>query len=246
MRDSIYDPIERVTMAKVRKDTHMTHDLLYPNETRPHTLLEEVNTILMRLPFISHVYVFGSLVDADWDRWSDIDMIVVVQALKHTWDVWNAIHQAKPILHHHPLSYGEPNGLHLLGNVFVDESVFHCLDLNILTIYEHDRESALERFGTVRELYHNPSLMAEPPGARSEITQQVTVEEEHIATAIHFTKKHIKQTLRGESVQDDLRKRTEHLRSVMEDFTFDYEVVGGKIGKVAETYLRIANMVLQK
>ncbi len=221
----------------------MIHNLVFPDATRPETLLEEITALLVQLPFILRIYIFGSLTTTSWDQWSDIDLIVVIQAQKHTWDVWNAIHEAKPILYHYPLSHSEPNGLHLLGNVFQDESVFHCLDLNLLTIYEHDRPGAMERFGPLRELHHHPILTAEPPNIPPD-TQLLTVQEERIAIAIHFTKKHIKRVLRGEPVHDDLSKWVEHLRTIIGEFSFDYEVVGGKIGKVAKTYLQIAGLVL--
>jgi hypothetical protein len=206
--------------------------------------MQEVIAILARLPFVQRIAVFGSLAGADWDRWSDMDMLVVTQARGQFLAAWQALHDAKPVFYHHPLCRAEPSGGHMLGNVFVGESVFHCLDLNLLSAHEYRTPGALDRFGTLLEVYRAPDTPVIETDADMDVTQTLTPDEDRIATGIHFTKKAIKQVLRGHPAHGDLKRFAGQLRAIMRDYPVDYRVVGGNIGQVAETYVTIADCLL--
>lgn len=208
--------------------------------------MQEVRAILVQLPFVQRISVFGSLAGADWDRWSDIDMLVVTQARGQFLAVWQALHDAKPVLYHYPLSRAEPSGGHMLGNVFVGESVFHCLDLNLLTVHEYRTPGALDRFGALLEVHLAPDIPVIEAEAGMDATQALTPDEDRIATGIHFTKKAIKRALRGYPAHDDLKRCAGQLKAIMQDYPVDYQVVGGNIGKVAQTYLTIADVLLEE
>lgn len=235
-----------MTRIALLSDIHGNLPAFYPDATRPATLIDEIKAILTQLPFISHIYVFGSLARREADRWSDIDMLVVTQTHQQFWDAWQHLHSAKPILHHHPFSEVEPIGGHVLGNVFIGESVFHCLDLNFLTTEEHQTHGVGERFGHLEMVYYNlDDLPLASTQDRRPFQQTLTSDEEKISIGIHFTKKHIKKVLRGQPAHDELQKFADGLSVLMQDYSFDYQVVGGKIGEVAEAYLWIADYILR-
>ena len=223
----------------------MPTDLIYPASDRPPALLTEITEIIARLSFVKHIYVFGSLVGDDWDRWSDIDMIVVTQFQSQFWNVWETLNSAKPIVHHHPLTYGDISGAHMLGNVFVDDAVFHCLDLNFFTMVEWEKPETSDRFGAMRELYHDARVRKINHDNQACVTQELALGEQQISIHIHFTKKAIKQILRGRENFTDLQKYTNQLKIIMQKYTFDYQVTGGNIGSVAKTYLSIADYLLK-
>jgi predicted nucleotidyltransferase/metal-responsive CopG/Arc/MetJ family transcriptional regulator len=223
----------------------MQRNNVYPDATRLTALFEEIKVILAQLSFVSHIYVFGSLARQESDRWSDIDMVVVTRTYQQFWDTWQHLHNVKPVLHHHPFSEVEPIGAHALGNVFVDEAVFHCLDLNFLTTYEHQTPRAMERFGHLEMVYNHPNEVRSSTQDHRHFRQTLTPDEQKIATSLHFTKKNIKRVLRGQPAHDELRKFADSLRILMQVYSFDYQVVGGELGKVAQTYLLIADDVLR-
>lgn len=223
----------------------MQNDLVYPDAARPLALMEEVKAVLTQLLCVSHLYLFGSLAENRWDRWSDVDMLVVTPTKQHIWEIWGVLHQAKPVLHHHPLSAAEPFGVHILGNVFVGESVFHCLDLNFLTLEEYHTPGAMARFNAAKELNRSSASLSATVEEKSLLMQELTADEEQLSVAIHFTKKNIKKILRGYPTYDELQKFATHLRTLLENYSVDYEVVGGKIVKVAEAYLTIAAHLLE-
>ncbi len=224
----------------------MLAEIVYPDAQKPMILLREVSSIFTQIPYVSHIYIFGSLVGVHWDRWSDIDMLVVTQKQKQFYEVWEHLHRAKPVLHHHPLSAGLPSGRHILGNVFIDESVFHCLDLNFLTACEHQQPGVLDRFGSLREIYRTTdSMTVQDEDVLSQL-QELTDDERRISIGMHFTKKAAKKILRGEPAYDDLKHNSDDLRMIMRNYPADYQVIGGEIGKVAQTYLTIADYLLEK
>lgn len=218
---------------------------LYPDADRPRSLMQEIRLIVSGLSFVSHIYLFGSLVRGEDDRWSDIDMLVVTQTYTQFVDVWRCLNDAKTILHHHPFTIADPAGGHALGNVFVGEAVFHCLDLNFLTLEEYRDPSMVERFGRLDEVYINADVSSTAgqvvPG---DFQQALTKDEERISFSMHFTKKHLKKVLRGQAAHHDLERSAERLRLVMQDYSADYEVVGGRIGQIAQAYLMMADEVL--
>ena len=223
----------------------MKSHLISPNPKRLQTLLTEIVDIVSNLSFVKHIYVFGSLVGDGWDRWSDIDMIIVTQCQSQFWDVWTTLNAEKPILHHHPLSRAEPSGVHILGNVFVDEAIFHCLDLNFFTMVEWEKPETSDRFGAMRELYHDVTVRKTSHDNKTCVTQELTLDEQQISIHIHFTKKAIKRILRRQENFTDLQKHTNQLKVIMQNYAFDYQVTGGNIGSVAKTYLSIADYLLK-
>ncbi len=220
--------------------------LLAPDAERLHEFLIELTSIFSSIAYVSRVYTFGSMARGDWDRWSDIDLLVVTLAEGQFRTVWEALHAARPVVHHHPFSAAEPSGAHALGNVFEGESVFHCLDLNLMTQDDADAPGALARFGPLQELYRATS--ADPADAIDHMPflQELTPEEEAISVNMHFTKKNVKRLLRGQDVRAEVQKHAALLRTRMSRHLRDYRVAGGNIGYVAHTYLAIADELLSE
>ena len=214
------------------------------NPARPHELMLELKAIFSSVIGVSRLYAFGSMARGDWDRWSDIDLLIVTAFEGQFLGVWEAFHAAKPVIHHHPFSRAEPSGAHALGNVFEGESVFHCLDLNFLTEAEANMSSALERFGPMKELYRFETPAASDALDETPFIQELSPAEEAISFNIHFTKKNVKRLLRGHDVRAEVNKYADLLRRQMAVYPPDYRVVGGNIGYVAHTYLAIVDELL--
>jgi len=217
---------------------------IYPLENRPKTLQQDIVQLLAELDYVQAIYSFGSLLGDGWDRWSDIDLIVITSCHAGFYSLKRTLHQAKPIRHHHPLLPAEPNGHHLLGVIFEDESVFHCVDLNLFTPDEVADRQALERFGAIQLVYKASELPVVVEACDEFSSQRLTAEEEQISVGIHFTKKHIKRVMRGQPAIDELRKWSDYLRETMRDYSENYQVVGGNIGWIAYRYLGIADDIL--
>lgn len=220
-------------------------DLLNPKADRPLQLMEEIRAIFVTLPFVQRIRVFGSLARGDWDCWSDIDLLVVTQTRSQFRDAFEALLKQKPIIHRSPfVPKVEPAGGYVLGNVFAGESVFHCLDLNFLTMTEYQSPESLVRFGELTELYCSAIETVVSESGRIYPIEEETADEVRINYGLHFTKKAVKKILRGQSAQDDLRKFSTILRDTMQDYPDDYCAPTGAIGKVAHTYIKIADELL--
>lgn len=191
--------------------------------------------------------VFGSLARNEWDRWSDVDLIVVTSTQAQFEEVFTRFLQWKPILHHSPLTLrAEADGAYILGNVFVDESVFHCLDLNFLSVTQVQLPAALQRFKQLQTLY---SAKDTPVDDERELIQSLSPPaedpvEKRINEAFHFTKKTLKKVLRHKATIEELQPFANHLMSVMQDYPADIVVPGGRIGHLAHTYLEMTQALL--
>lgn len=223
----------------------MPMDSLTPDPQRLLNLRDAIHTILVALPYVARLYHFGSLMRGDWDCWSDIDVLVVTQTRRQFRMAYNALCEQKQIIHRSPfVPQVEPAGGYVLGNVFAGESVFHCLDLNFLTLAEHDSPVAFTRFGELTQVYHSDVPIIEDTGDLLPAEAE-TLDEAHINYGIHFTKKAVKRMLRSQSAQDDLQKFAAVLRTTMRDYPADYATPTGAIGQVAWAYLTIAGKLLK-
>ncbi|GEM_PF-3271137 len=217
---------------------------IYPSNNRPKILQNEIILKLSQLDFVHKIYSFGSLQSNQWDRWSDIDLIAITESQSDFYELRTDLNHWKLIRHHHPLLPANPNGHHLLGIIFQDESVFHCVDLNLFTYQEIKKTETLERFGNIQLEYKTSQLVPTKPKQTMFTTQVLTVDEKRISTAIHFTKKNIKHVMRQRDAYDDLLKWSKNLHSIMINYSENYHVTGGNIGWVAHRYLEIADYLL--
>lgn len=120
-------------------------DLVYPDENGPTRLLKELSEFFTQFSCVNRIFCLGSMARGDWDRWSDIDMLVVTQAgFEQQWQIFDKLRQFKPILHHHAFVSMEPAGGFIPGIAFENESVFHMLDLNFISLTEYQSPQALE------------------------------------------------------------------------------------------------------
>jgi hypothetical protein len=221
-------------------------NLLEPDPDGPQRLADEITAFFSQLDFVQRVMAFGSLAGQRWDRWSDLDLIVVTASHTQYRMVFHRLCAHKPVVHHGVFtSCVEPAGGYVLGIVFEGESVFHCLDLNFLTLAEYRALGTLDRFGATRDLYVNEAGWAdeadEPPQHRVALQHP---DEARIYDAIHWTKKSAKKMLRGQDTRHELRACAERLRAVMNDYPDSPLFPGGDICRLAHTYLLIADQLL--
>lgn len=222
-------------------------NILQPSPDALKRLLDDVTHALTQAEYVRKIMCFGSFARGTWDRWSDIDLLVVTETRPQFLDVLRRIEAFKPILHrNHFVSHVESGGGHVLGMTLQGESVFHCIDLNLLTSQEYRTDGVLERFGIIKTLYTSEQPMS--AGSVDETSVESEVEdpdEARIKVAVHFTKKALKKVLRGEANLDDLRQRTTTLKQVMAEYPADLVINGRQVGRLAHAYLNIAARVLQ-
>jgi hypothetical protein len=205
--------------------------------------MHEIKELFMMLPFVARVCVFGSLARDEWDRWSDIDMIVVTANQSDFRKVHQHLSQHKSIFHHS--GFMMPIGWCVLGNVFEGESIFHCLDLNFMTLSEYQTEGTLTRFGHISELYSATIDSVKDdisPTADAENAQNA--ENTRIYEAVHFTKKAAKKLLRKTGTVEELQRCLAQLKFTMRDYPENFTVPSGAIGRLAQNYIDIAERLL--
>jgi predicted nucleotidyltransferase len=139
-------------------------NLVYPDQNALARLLKELTEFFAQFPSVNRIFILGSMARGNWDRWSDIDLLIVTQAgFEQQWQIFDSLRQFKPILHHHPFISVEPSGGFVPGIVFEKESVFHILDLNFMTFTEFQSPQALDRFGPIRNLFAAEGNVLERP-----------------------------------------------------------------------------------
>lgn len=224
-------------------------DLLYPAAEALITLRQDVTAILAALPVVTNVLCFGSMARGAWDRWSDIDLIAVIATQGHFLDVLTALEAAKPILHrNHFVATAAPAGGHVLGIIFQGASVFHCVDLNLLTANDYADETAIARFGPMIPLYaaHHPERAPSSTTDTAPASEVEDVVEAQLKVGLHFTKKAAKRVLRGQPAHADLERYAAQLRQSMRTHPPDLVINGRQIGALVQTYLTIAERLLSQ
>ncbi len=126
--------------------------LLLPDADRPVQLAEELCRFFAALPTVADVLLFGSVAREAADRWSDMDLLVVTTAVPNPPALLHALNRYLPVLHHAPArpSQDHPGG-HMIGTVFQQESVFHALDLNFVSLNDCYSWDAYRWFGPLRD-----------------------------------------------------------------------------------------------
>lgn len=198
-----------------------TTDLIYPDQNALTRLLKELTEFFTQFPTVKQIYTFGSMARGDWDRWSDIDLLIVTRSgSEQQRQLFNKLARHKPILHHHPFVLMEPSGGFVPGIVFENESVFHILDLNFMSLAECQSSQALARFGKLRELFvaGEGYLELESENSAWPKPQIDNPDEQRIGAGIHWTKKAIKKILRGSDSIDELTTTSTRLKEIMLDF----------------------------
>lgn len=181
----------------------------------------------------------------DWDRWSDVDLLIVTQAGSgQQWQLFNLLRQHKPILHHHPFILMEPSGGFMPGIAFEDESVFHFLDLNFMALDEFQSPQSLERFGSLRDLYNFNGNRPKKDEHSSYTHVAENPDEKRIGMGLHWVRKAIKKTLRGVDNWEELTATSTRLKEIIEDYPEDVLTPGGNICRLTRHYIEIAHYLL--
>jgi predicted nucleotidyltransferase len=221
-------------------------DLIYPDQNALPRLLKELTEFFAQFPGVSRIFTFGSMARGDWDRWSDIDLLIVTRSGSgQQRQLFDKLARHKPILHHHPFVSMEPSGGFVPGIVFKYESVFHILDLNFMSLAEYQSPQALARFGKLRELFTAGEDYLEFEGENSAWPkpQIDDPDEQRIGAGIHWTKKAIKKILRSSGSIDELTTTSTRLKEIMLDFPEDKLMPGGNICHLAREYIKIADFL---
>jgi len=220
---------------------------LYPDPQRLWRLMHKVQTLFEQCPVIARLFVFGSLARRDADRWSDLDMLVVTQRSCQFRAAFDHLRRHTTILHHNPFTLNtETAGGHVLGIIWAGESVFHCLDLNFLTMDDLKSAESLRRFGEISVLIQSDGISDSPPYETVNADAENADNTRIYGGGIHFTKKAIKKLIRQRGTPEEVRQRLEILKTIMHDYPADFMVPSGAIGQLAHTYIAIAEHLLQE
>jgi hypothetical protein len=220
---------------------------LLPDPSANIRLLHNVRNHLSAMSCVQHVIVFGSFAQDRADRWSDIDILVVTANRTQFRVVFSGLAEYKPIVWRGSfVPQVQPSGGNILGIVFEGESVFHNVDLNFMTLAENHMPDALTRFGVLKELYAAAAPISEVDDRDIPTPEPAHPDNWRIFEGFHFTRKAIKQLLRGADAYDELRQRSDQLRHILNDYAPDFETPYGKIGWLAHHYLAMADTLLQK
>ena len=222
----------------------------YPAPGRPMELAAELGGFFSGFESVAKVCVFGSLARGDHDRWSDIDVLLVVgHAPAQCYSLFRSLQESYPLVHHGYLSLKpEPDGKNVLGCVLEGESVFHVLDLNFVTREDWGVPGALERFGQILELRaahgNRGNLTMDADGGNP--TSEWTPTEQRIWRAMHWVHKGIKKHFRTLMTLDELAERTDDLANVLSQCGGETRTRNGDIGRVAQEFLDLARAVLEE
>jgi predicted nucleotidyltransferase len=218
----------------------MTKSLLFPDKSALLNLKTTLCAALAKMPQVYRIMLFGSFAREDYDAWSDLDMLVVTAYQRDFWQVFLQLTHLKSVIHCSPFNPNvQPCGAFILGNVFADESVFHCVDLNFLSLAQLRQSDSLARFGLLQVVFNRDE--AEIPLVEDRPTDPPPEhpDEKRIANAQHFTKKALKKYLRQRGTLDDVYHFANYLEAIMQDYPPDMMVSGGNIGYVAHQYLEM-------
>ena len=105
----------------------MSWSLLEPEMDRPETLAFERGSFFGGFRCVEGCFVFGSLARGEWDRWSDIDILLTLgQCEDCYWRLFAALCQWHHVIYHGRVETAvQPAGGCVLGIVLEGESVFH-------------------------------------------------------------------------------------------------------------------------
>jgi hypothetical protein len=223
----------------------LTH-ILFGDPRSPLLLQQDFTAYLARSSTVERVLLFGSLARGEWDRWSDVDLIVVTAARSRFTDTIEVIHAYKQILHHNPFEpHAQLGGGHLLGVIFTDQSPLQNVDVNFFSLTELESPDALARFGKVQEIYNAGRAVI---GAEEELIYSAPERPDDlpIRNGIHFVKKAAKKLMRGQGTKADLQRYTDTLKSVLASYPDGIVVPEGDVYRLAEMYVEIADSLLNE
>ena len=219
--------------------------MLQPDPLGPRRIAEELTALFASLRYVFSVQTFGSLARDDWDRWSDIDLLLVTASRAQFRAAFDHLCEQKSVVYHAPFAPRvEPSGGRVLGITFEGESVFHSLDLNFLTAGEARTIKAWERFTPNKTVYTAAHTVTQMPGEKEpEPDPEENLVERRITTAQHFTKVHAKRILRNKHPDRyELQRWSDDLRTALQ--APGVEDLGEGVRRLGRSYLEIAEAVL--
>jgi predicted nucleotidyltransferase len=221
----------------------------FPEARRAERLSAELCAVLARVACVARVGVFGSRARGEADRWSDIDLLVITRGgVEDYWAVFTRLRAHKRVVHHHVfIAQARPAGGSVLGILFVDESVFHNVDLNFMSAAEAGVAGNLARFGPVRWMHERAGAASPSETTGMAPPDSVLVQhpdDKRIGEALHWTKKAVKKYQRGQGPLEEVAQTSARLADVMHDFPEDVPLPTGNLCQAARIYLHIAGHLI--
>lgn len=224
-------------------------DPLYPDADRPPRLAAELCTFLAAQPAVRRIIMFGSQARGTWDRWSDLDLLLVTAGEEDYRGVLTALCAYKPIIYHAPVrSSADHPGRHVIGIVFEDESVFHTLDLNFMPVAVYGQAGArawFDTFGPAIDYYvaqESEEPIATP--ASSAVDPDPDPQEQALEAANWWLKRTLRRVLRTGQGHDELTRHVQAVQTAMLGLPTSCAMPGGDPCHLAHIYLVFADRLL--
>lgn len=209
-------------------------------------LQEELASIFETHHGVEQIFAFGSIPEDRFDKYSDIDFLIITKDdSTDAGDLYHHLIQYKPVLCRGPFGRdARPCGNYVLGIVFSDESIFHKLDLNCLTVNEFKNSSNLERFGFIQKVLPSKKVILQKKNTSSFNVIELTDKEFEFNEYLFFINKAIKLFFRGKGKVENVRKRSELLQHALDSMVFPKRLEVGDMKQLAYEYLDVSQTVL--
>ena len=220
----------------------------YPDQFGPRRLSELFCRFFAGFSCVRRRLLIGSLARGDWDRWSDVDLLLVVDTIPgDCYGLFAGFLREFPLVHHGFLA-SDPSGKTacVLGNAFQDESPFHVLDLNFVSAQEFDPATVRERFGAMKEAPAATVRGAKEARCRGNPTAPWTEDEQRVWSAMHWVHKNVKKRHRGQASLEAVAKATGDLRTTLAAYPGGVRTPNGSITSVAAAFLPYADDLLSR
>ncbi|MCP5094890.1 MAG: nucleotidyltransferase domain-containing protein [Chloroflexi bacterium] len=217
------------------------------NTKSPIILRDRLVQHLAQFALIQKIYTFGSFARADWDAWSDIDLLLIASRNPTMSELLDNLSSFQILMHRSNFAAQvQPAGGFLLGVLFDGESIFHNLDLNFMTMTQHSTFQNLERFGKLELLYENTekAIPSTFDVERQYDDYSLVQHEQQLEYAIHWTKKAVKRVLRGDTETEELHQTSANLGQLLSTPNEQWSA-RGDVCKVAQTFFNIAKELLE-
>ncbi len=210
-----------------------------PDQYGPQRLSRVFCEFLSSYSCVQQTLLFGSLARGDWDRWSDVDVLTVVDELPHDcYGLFIELAREFPFVHHGSFEGAESGTMCVLGNVLKRESPFHVLDLNFVSASALDSSVIQERFGpTVKRGTESGERVT---GLRVDPTEPQTEDEQCVWAAMHWVHKGVKKYHRGQVPLEEVEAKAADLRKTLVAYPEGISTANGSITMVAYDILEYA------
>ncbi len=219
-----------------------------PDPAGPERVAQTIIAMLIALPFVQKIALFGSLAEGRADCWSNVDLWVACDDVERTqWIAASAIRAAHPVLFYRMFgNASQPTGRYW----FVDESPFHKIDISFHAPSDYQRligQPTLMGYPvTFQEVFSRTAAAAPVDLPAPCHPVEISEYEREIGARIYFLQRAIKLFDRGEWERSIVEERYNALLSTLGNTDRSAVMGGGAIGELAYRMIDIMEILSTK